>query len=294
MSTSSPYEPLVVTTSHLAKPSTKSKAQTIAPSRKNKRVFKTRYALVATAQIFGDNPTMLRLTLLVSASLFLSSLDAYAEPRTPATSPSICSVILEPTREEIAAYIASSPFATGLQRFSQSQYVKAAALLSEAWQKLQSSLNSVFGQEKCDLKAIRATMRRTIQSVPPLVIPGEDRFLLPTPVRHALARSLCLLGRIQDAASVLVDAALAGDEQDLAAAGVLLAASGKPQLCLSLIPEPTSRLLILARAFCLAHANEPEKAKALLASAPPAAYDRLSAAIMALLRDILTFPEEQR
>lgn len=176
--------------------------------------------------------------------------------------PEPCVVVPAPSSESLHPYRRRGPYARAANLFARGRFSDAARQFSSAWRRVQADLGKVFLSSSCDSARIRAVLTKSLFHDPPLAIPGDDRFLPPQAVRDAWSHALCASGRVREAAEVLLEAALAGDDQARAAAGVLLAASGQAAMCLALLPETTtSAILALSKAFCLVHAGRVSEAE---------------------------------
>lgn len=165
-------------------------------------------------------------------------------------------------------YAKVGPYANGMRLFDRGRYREAARDLASAWRKVRKDLAAAFSTATCEPRRIRAVLSRILFRSPALAVPGDDRFLAPPEVRHALARSLCLTGRGREAADLLLEAAMAADDGARVAAGVLFAFSGSPDLCLALLPETSpASTAALGRAYCLVRASRVSEARSLSARA---------------------------
>ncbi len=224
---------------------------------------------------------LLALGMVVCASW--SSAQPPGPPRSHPGPPGECSLVPAPPAEALEPYGKAGPFAKGVRLFVKGRYREAARELTRAWRRVRADLARVFQSSSCEPARIRAVLARTLFRGPPLVVPGDDRFLPPPEVRQALAHALCVTGRIRGAAGVLWEAAMAGDDGARIAAGVLLASSGSPDLCLALLPEtPSAPGMMLGRACCLLRAERPLEARSIASRACGAPGPRAAA-----LRDLL-------
>lgn len=189
-----------------------------------------------------------------------------------------------PSAGSLQSYGQAGPYAKGVRLFVKGRYREAARDLANGWRKVRAELATVFSASACEPRRIRAVLSRTLFRSPPAVVPGGDRFLPPPEVRQALAHSLCVTGQGREAAGVLWEAAMAGDDDARTAAGVLLASSGSPDVCLALLPEtPSVPVMMLGRAWCLLRADRPSEART-IASRALGARGPGAHALRALLR----------
>ncbi len=209
-----------------------------------------------------------RSLLVVGVALVAWTSWAAARPADPPASdpdpPGECSVIPAPAAEFLLRYAKAGPYANGMRLFGRGRYREAARDLARAWGRVRADLAPVFSTATCEPRRIGAVLSRILFRSPPLAVPGDDRFLPPPEVRHALARSLCLTGRGREAADLLFEAAMAGDDSARVAAGVLFASLGSPDLCLALLPETSpASTAALGRAYCLVRASRVCEARSL-------------------------------
>lgn len=214
---------------------------------------------------------MSRRFLLALGAAFAAS-SSHARPSDPPASdpgpPVECSVVPAPSVEALQPYGKAGPYAKGVRLFWKGRYREAARDLNTAWRKVRADLATVFSASACEPRRIRAVLSRTLFWSPPAVVPGDDRFLPPPEVRQALAHSLCVTGQGRDAADVLWEAAMAGDDAARVSAGVLLASSGSPDVCLALVPETVSvPVMMLGRAYCLVRAERLSEARSIASRA---------------------------
>jgi hypothetical protein len=162
---------------------------------------------------------------------------------------------------DAAPYRKAGPYSAGMKALAAGSCKAADARLVAAWMRVRRDLDRAFQAKQCERDVIRATLGRAVFAAPPSAIPAADRFLPPPPVVAAVAFCRCELGDREGAARWLLDAAIAGDADAAAAAAVLLAASGKPDSGLALVPEPgASPVMIAARAFVLARLGRSDEA----------------------------------
>ncbi len=239
---------------------------------------------------------MSRRFLLVLGTVIAASSSLARQPEPPPSGPGFlakCSVVPAPPAEALQPYGKTGPYATGVRLFVKGRFREAARALKNAWRTVRADLATVFSASACEPRRIRAVLSRTLFCDPPLAVPGDDRFLPPPEVRQALAHSLCVTGQGREAADVLWEAAMAGDDGARGLAGVLLASSGHPDLCLAMLPEPPSApLMMLSRAWCLLRAGRPSEARS-IASRASGARGPSAGALRDLLRGAgVPCPEE--
>ncbi len=220
--------------------------------------------------------------VIVASSSPTGARESGPSHRDPA--PPECAVAPAPSQEAMAPYGRRGLYARGVRQFARGRPSEAARDLARAWQRVRADLGKVFQSSSCEPERIRAVLAKTLFHAPPLAVPGDDRFLPPPAIRDALAHALCVQGRTREAAEVLIEAAWAGDEEARTTAAALFAASGSPDICLSLLPEnPLAPVQALARAYCLAVAGRIGDAASLASGASRARGPRAEA-LRALLR----------
>lgn len=165
-------------------------------------------------------------------------------------SPPVCEVVPPPEAAVLEVYLKSGPYAKGLRLYKEGHFCKATKALEGAYEKARKRVRGPLARKECSPKAIESALTETVFKSPALLEPMDDRFLPPRPVRLAMAKALCACGDLRKSSHLLLQGALGGDEEVLIPALVLLGASGRPDLCLALLPSEGGTETTLARAYC--------------------------------------------
>lgn len=169
-------------------------------------------------------------TIATALALAMPGMIARAAP------PPECAAIPAPADGDLAAYRRSAAWGPGLRAFEAGRLAQARKLLESAWTRVRADLAAAFATDRCDEAGIARTLGRRVFAPPPDALPAEDRFVPPRPVALALARTRCAAGATAEAGTGLLDTTDPSDAPARAAASVLLAAAGRPQVASALIP----------------------------------------------------------